>query len=185
MKHTVKPEKHQLQKARTATETALKTSKTVLQKQKSLKIELGYNSSLQHGAATAYADAKIARIEFNPEKDSWTEDLQKTVVDAYGRAYYAENTELNFKWQQLLSSTTGLLLNEQLGEQKHVEKNLKQEWRQKKDSLDKKIQRSDQRYSWQLKLKLGRKLIEEHDLENLPELKRSQLLNAAEQLLGE
>lgn len=184
MSYTVRPEEHELKKARSIIESALESCKYRLEKEESLRVNLGASSDENYGAHGLAARSTDAQIYFNPDRPDWEEDLRKTAISSYGNAWFYENVEnIGFVWRELLASATGLLLLEEVGEGRDLEKeDLAQEWMEKKSSLGDELSVERQEsFSWELKLVLGRKLLEEHDLEEFPGLSFSEVRDAGEE----
>lgn len=185
MTYSIRPEKHELRKARSAVESALERCKYILQREESLKVNLGASPEERHGAHGLAHDSKNAQIYFNPDVEDWEQDLKKTAISVYGEAWFYENVEsTTFVWQEFLASITGLfLLEETVGEREIEGKDLKEEWSEKKEVLEKEISAEKvKEFSWELKLAVGRKLLENHDLNELPDLKLSEVQEAGERL---
>ena len=181
MNYSIRPEKHELRKARKAIESALERCKYVLEKEEGLEINLGASPDERHGAHGLARSKDKAQIYFNPSIDGWEKDLEKTTLNTYGVSYFYEKVEdITFVWQELLASVTGLLLLEEMDEDREPEKkNISEEWSEKKDILEQELPLEDSRdFSWELKLELGRKILESHELEQLPELNLSDVQKA-------
>lgn len=183
MSYEIRPETHELEKARRAVEKAFESCKYVLQKNKVLSVNLGSSSQENHGAHGLAASPTEAQLYFNPDVSDWDEDLKKTAVSIYGEAWYREKVdEVAFVWQEFLASASGLLLLEEVGEGREPEREgLDEEWTEKKDSLGDEVAFQEERFSWSLKLVLGRKLLEDRGLEYLSDLSRSDVLEAGEE----
>lgn len=185
MTYSIRPEKHELRKARKAVESALERCKYVLEKDEGLEINLGASSDERHGAHGLAHSKGNAQIYFNPEVNGWEEDLEKTAVNVYGAAWLYENVEnVTFVWQEFLASVTGLLLLEEIGEGREpVKEDLREEWSEKKESLEKELTEEVRgNFSWELKLAIGEKLIEERELEELASLNLSDVQEAGEKI---
>lgn len=184
MSYNVRPEEHELKKARRSVEKAFESCKYVLEKNKILSVNLGKSSQENHGAHGLAASSTEAQIYFNPDVKDWEDDLQKTATSVYGEAWYREKVDdITFVWQEFLASVSGLLLLEEVGEGREPDaEGLEEEWMEKKDSLDEEVAFEDESFSWSLKMVLGRKLLEDGDLEDLSELSRSDVLEAGEEV---
>lgn len=173
MTYNIRPEKHELRKARKSVEAAFESCKYTVDKNKVLTVNLGSSSDENYGAHGIAANSEEAQIYFNPNINGWEDDLKKTAINVYGTAWFYEKTEnLAFVWQDLLASTAGLLLLDKIGESREPKtEGLKSEWSEKKGLLGEEISAGSERsFSWELKLVLGRELLEEYELDELPEL---------------
>lgn len=184
MTYSIRPENHELETARTTVESALEGCRYVLEREEDLEIDLGCFDGEHHGARGTVQNRRELQIFFDPETDEWKEHLKQTAASLYGEAWFREKTgEITFVWQQLLASATGLLLLEQIGEGREPgNEGLEEEWQQKKSSLDSELLEETENFSWQLKTLLGRELASEEGLESLPETRKSDVIEAGDQL---
>lgn len=186
MNYSIKPEQHELQQAQQVVETAIESSKHMLEKEESFTVHLGHAADEDVGEFGAFGEArdvKNGRAYFNTSVDGWKQNLNDLVIDIYGQAWFYEKQDNHeFVWQQLLANTTGLLLIDQISESRDPDYNgLNEEWSQKKENLSEELSFENQEtFSWQLKLILGRKLLDTHELEELPELNRSDIIDAGD-----
>lgn len=185
MSYEIRPKAHELREARQTIEGMLESAKYVLEKEERLSVNLGYvheDATEDLGVFGTARTSKSAEIYFNTDIESWKDNLEDLVLDVYGQAFFYENSEINFNWQQLLASVTGLMLIENVsGEKKFEKESLGQEWRNKKGSLSEQISMEDQQsFSWQLKTVLGREILQEYSLEELPNLKKSDVIEAGD-----
>gem|GEM_PF-526708 len=186
MSYRLKPEKHELQKARETTRNILEGCKHELSKDKVLEVNLGAMPSgpeSEHGARGTAIDSETAQIYFNIGKEEWREDLEKVVRKAFGRSWFYENMEMSgLVWQELLADTFSYMFLAQT-EEREPETQVGQEWEQKGDTLKEQVDESEINFSWQLKWKLGEKLLQKHELEQLPQLTREDVQKAGELLI--
>lgn len=187
MSHSIKPEEHELQQARQVIETAIESSQYVLKKDKAFTVHLGHAEKDDVGDFGVYGkarDSENGRIFFNTSVENWKQNLNELTVDIYGQAWFYEKEDnQEFVWQEFLANTTGLLLIDEISEGREPDyKSLKEEWNEKKESLSEQISFENQdNFSWQLKLILGRKLLDEYELEDFPELNRSDVVEAGDE----
>lgn len=184
MSFSIRPEQHELIEARKEVEKVLESCKYTLEKNEGLSVDLGYtDSSNDYGAFGRVSSGESAEIFFDASVEGWKNDLKEVAADVYGRSYFYENSEINFKWQQLLASVTGLMVIEEVSDGREIEvEELREEWAEKKTDLSEEYLGEEMALSWQLKLAVGRKLLEEYELEDLPELKRTDVLEAGDAL---
>ena len=187
MSYRIRPEKHELMTARETIEGVLEGCKHELEKNKMLEVNLGVapsGSTGEHGARGVAVNSEAAQIYYDPEVDNWREDLEKVVRKEYGKSWFYENMEMSgLVWQELLADTFGLMFLAVV-EAREPEEDVSQEWRDKRERLKNHVSRENpEDFSWQLKWMLGEKLAEEQGLENLSELKRSDVESAGDELL--
>ena len=191
MSYTIRPEEHELRKARDTVEKMLETCKYSLEKNKMLEVSLGAaptDSADEHGAHGLAINDEAAQFYFNPEIDGWSEDLEKVIMKEYGKSWFYEKTEASgLVWRELLADVTGLMfLKENSDEKRYIEnpEDFSDEWEEKKDSLGEQISLDVQEdFSWQLKFLIGEKLLENRDFEDLPDLKKSDIEKAGTEVL--
>jgi hypothetical protein len=186
MSYRIRPEEHELRKARETVEKILEGCKHELEKNKVLEVNLGVapsGSTGGHGAKGVAANSETAQIYFDPEKENWESDLEKVVRKEFGKSWFYEQMEMSgLVWQELLAETFGLMFLSQVEDRK-VEKTVEDEWSEKKDKLKKHISPEVQEdFSWQLKWLLGKELLTKYELTELPSLKRSDLESCGESL---
>lgn len=187
MSYSLRPEPHELREARNTVEGALESCKYRLEKEGGLRVNLGASSDEHYGAHGLATDSNTAQIYFNPDKEDWKEELRKTAMNAYGTAWFYENIDdIYFIWEEFLASTLGLVFLEELGEGRKLEEaGLEKEWREKESKLESQLSVEVQEdFSWQLKLAVGQKLLEENELEDFPDLKLSDVRKAGEEVFS-
>jgi len=186
MSYRVRPEEHELRKARETVEGVLEGCKHELEKNKVLEVNLGAapsGSTGEHGARGVAVNSETAQMYFDPETDGWEEDLEKVVRKEFGKSWFYEQMEMSgLVWQELLAETFGLMFLGQI-EEREVTENFAEEWNEKKEKLKKHISPEFQEdFSWELKWLLGKELLERYELEELPDLKRSDVEEVGEEV---
>jgi hypothetical protein len=188
MSYSIKPEEHELRAAREAVEKTLESCRYVLEKDEELEISLGHtdpDSVGEFGVSGAAVSPERAELFFNTEAEGWEGNLEDLTADVYGQAWFYEHCEVTFVWQQVLASITGLMVIEKVSEERDVEtEELQEEWAEKKTGISEEISEKPENLSWQLKTALGHKLLEKCDLEDLPELNRTDVLEAGDSLFS-
>jgi len=186
MDYSIKPKEHELTQARQAVEKALEGAKYVVEKDEDLSVNLGYASSDEAGEFGVFGSAISpgeVEIFFNSSIDEWKDNLQDLTADLYGQAWFYENSEVTFIWQQVLASITGLIVIETFSERQEVDvEELKEEWTEKKTGISDKVSERPENLSWQLKTAIGHQLLEEYEIGDLPDLNRSDVLDAGDTL---
>lgn len=186
MKYSIKPEEHELREARQVVERITESCSYIIEKEKEFRINLGFKDLEEYGALGDALSSERAQINYNSLVNGWKEDLEDVVADVYGQAYFYENSEVNFQWQQVLASVTGLMIIDELSESREVEKeDFREEWAEKKTDISEEANKeSRDTLSWQLKYLIGRKLLEDYELEDFPKLNRSDVLEAGDALFS-
>jgi len=186
MSYRVRPEEHELRKARETVEGVLEGCKHELEKNKVLEVNLGAapsGNTGEHGARGVAVSSETAQIYFDPETDGWNEDLEKVIRKEFGKSWFYEQIEISgLVWQELLAEAFGLMFLGQL-EEREVTEEVADEWDEKKEKLKKHISPEFQEdFSWELKWLLGEQLLERYELEELPNLKRGDIEKAGEEV---
>ena len=187
MTYSIKPDEHELREVRETVEKIINSCKYILEKKEDLSINLGYADREETGEFGVFGTARTsesAQIFFNTDVDNWRENLEDMAADGYGQTWVYEDSEVNFNWQQTLASITGLMLIEEISEPREIDvEELQEEWAERKTRISDKIFAEEtENLSWQLKLAIGRELTENHDLEDLPDLNRSDVLETGDSL---
>lgn len=180
----IRPEQHELREAREVVEGTLESCEHVVEKEDDLEISLSHAEMTEaedFGVFGGARSSEHARLYFNTRVKGWKDNLEDLTADTYGQSFFHENSEVNFQWQQILASVTGLMVIEKISDPRKVEKeDFREEWAEKKTEISEEIDSSKDNLSWQLKALIGRKLLERHDLEEFPELKRGDVLDAGD-----
>lgn len=186
MSYSIKPEEHELQQAQQVVETAIESCRHTLEKEQRFTLHLGHADKTEVGDFGVFGEARGSengQIYFNTSIDGWKQNLNDLTIDIYGQAWFYEKEENHeFIWQELLANTTGLLLIDHISEGREPDHNsLEEEWSEKKEDLSEQLINSRENFSWQLKLIIGRKLLENYEFEDLPELNRSDIIEAGDE----
>lgn len=190
MSYTIRPEEHQLREARQVVEGVMESCKYILEKDQMLELNLAASpssASIGHGAHGLTANAETAQIYFRPEVKSWKNDLEKVVYGAYGKSWFYEKTAPSgLLWRELLAESFSLMFIDQntAGERPDaVPAEFEEEWGELKAVL--KLQVSEQtveEFSWQLKWFIGNSILEDKEIEEFPDLRKSDVEEAGEEL---
>lgn len=188
MSYSIRPEEHELRKARHIVEGALETCKTAEEKQEDFEVCLGAKSKDNYPERGAFGEAwnqNLIRIYFNTfHGDNWEQDLKTIVCAAYAESLFMERSEINFAWQSLIKKAFSLKFIERAGIEE-PEKDTEaagKAWNELKDKLDTEEKLS---IDWSLASIIGDKLLEQYGLEDFPELKRSDIIEAGDKLFGD
>lgn len=187
MSYSIRPEEHELRTAREEVEKVLESAKYRLEKDEMLETSLGASPSQapgEFGASGVAINSEAAQIYFDPNKESWREDLATVTRKIYAKAWFYEKTEpAGFFWQEILSEVLGHLFMEELGEERTIEnaEEFRELWKEEKQHLDEELSvELQENLPWQLKKLIGEQLLEENDLEDFPELTRSDVEEAGD-----
>jgi hypothetical protein len=191
MSYSIRPEEHELRNARETVEKVLESAKYRLEKDEMLEVSLGASPSQapgEFGASGVAINSESAQIYFDPNREDWEEDLATVVRKIYAKTWFYEKTEpAGFLWQELLSEALGHVFLEELGEEREVEnpEEFSEIWEEEKEFLDEELSvELQENLPWQLKKLIGEQLLEEHDLEDFPELTRSDVEEAGDELFS-
>jgi hypothetical protein len=189
MSYSIRPEEHELRTARDKIQGVLEAAKYRLEKDKVLEVSLGALPSQapgEFGASGVAINSEAAQIYFDPDRGDWEEDVETVTRKIYAKAWFYEKTEpAGFFWQELLSEVLGHMFMEELGEEMPVEnaEEFREVWEEEKEYLDEELSvELQENLPWQLKKLIGEQLLEEHDLEDFPELTRSDVEEAGDKI---
>lgn len=187
MSYSIRPEEHELRTARDKIQGVLEATKYRLEKDEVLEVSLGALPSQapgEFGASGVAINSEAAQIYFDPDRGDWEEDIETVTRKIYAKAWFYEKTEpAGFFWQELLSEVLGHMFMEELGEERTVEnaEEFREVWDEEKEYLDEELSvELQENLPWQLKKLIGEQLLEEHDLEDFPELTRSDVEEAGD-----
>ncbi len=183
MNYSIKPEEHELREAKQVIEGVLASCQIFKEKESDFKIELSWESEIHAGSD---AEDRIF-IGFNTLEEDWKEKLKTATAYGYAHSlYYDLGEQPVFNWQQVLMDSFGLmLLDEILPEQarketEDVEDYEVDNWLEMKKELEEEINYDSQNTPWQVSYLIGRRLLKRYSLEEFPNLKKSQVLEAGD-----
>lgn len=189
MSYSIRPEEHELRTARDKIQGVLEATKYRLEKDEVLEVSLGALPSQapgEFGASGVAINSEAAQIYFDPDRGDWEEDIETVTRKIYAKAWFYEKTEpAGFFWQELLSEVLGHMFMEELGEKRTIEnaEEFREVWDEEKEYLDEELSvELQENLPWQLKKLIGEQLLEEHDLEDFPELTRSDVEEAGDEI---
>jgi hypothetical protein len=182
MNYSIRPEEHELREARKTVQGALETCKAVMDKKEDLEVCLGGKSRENYEERGAFGEAwneSLIRLYFNSDHgEDWKEDLKKITYFTYGESlFYEKSEEIQFDWQRILSKAFALQFMEKCGIKEDIDReNAEENWQN----------RDEENFTpgWDLCHLIGQELLEEHEFEGLPELKRSDILEAGDALFS-
>lgn len=183
MNYSIKPEEYELREAKQVIEGVLAGCQIFKEKESNFKIELGWEQEIYSGAD---AEDEIF-IGFNTTEEDWKEKLKTAAVYGYAHSlYYELGEQPKFAWQQVLMDSFGLMLldeilPEQAGKQtEDVEEYEVDDWIEMKKEFGDEIDYESQNIQWQVSYLIGRQLLKRYSLEEFPELNRSQVIEAGD-----
>ncbi|MFB6291896.1 MAG: DUF2268 domain-containing putative Zn-dependent protease [Candidatus Nanohaloarchaea archaeon] len=209
MNYTIKPEEHELREARQAVEQALEKARHALEVSADVDYYLAwdgrpYTREKMGGVSGRTAALDVVTLAFNSEADGWKKNIRRTAVHEYGHLFFydARGEMSDFMWQFVLEEALAQHLAEKLfpegyapwNERYSVDK-IQQHW----DDIKPIIEDEEIDYDHPLFLGggdfpewigysvaylIGEKLLENHELEDLPDLTRSDVLEAGDRLFG-
>jgi hypothetical protein len=191
MSYSVRPEEHEIRTAREKVEGILEGAKYTLEKDEMLEVNLGSSPSQapgEFGASGVAINSEAAQIYFDPGKESWQEDLETVTRKIYAKAWFYEKTDpSDFLWQEILAEALGHVFLEQTGDEREVEEpeSFEEEWEKVKDDLGEELSvELQENLSWQLKKLIGRKILENHEMEDFPRLTKSDVEEAGDEIFS-
>lgn len=182
MSYSVKPEKHDFREALETVENTLENCQYLLERSKSLEVNIG--SYPGDRGARGVAEPFNLQIYFNAGVDDWKEELRKVVQNYYAKSCFYEQHEPTFFWEEVLASSLGLMFLEESGYDREPEEveSSQSEWEDKKELLSEEVFKVRSEFSWQLNWFIGKKLMEEHDLNDFTELTKKDVIMAGDSI---
>ncbi|MFB6158925.1 MAG: hypothetical protein ABEJ95_04700 [Candidatus Nanohalobium sp.] len=182
MEYSIKPEEHELREAKKVVQGVLAGCKTVLEKEEDLQIQIGWDRDIY-----SCAEENKLYIEFNTENEEWKKKLKTATAYGYAHSLFDELSpaEQRFNWQRSLRNGFGLIFLDkvlpEIAEEKTGETDSYKisDWTETKELMNQEI--GEKEIPWQLNYLIGRKLQQKHELKEIPELKRSDVIEAGEE----
>lgn len=185
MDYSIKPEEHELREARSEVENVVNSYEYALDVE-SVEINLGWQE-LDRDISVMPEEENTLLVILDPEKE--VEDLDKPVLRGLLELEFFEKAsfeESMFNWQEVLKfAYVTNRVGELLGEERAVNQELEDNWPDLREELGKRTDDfSDEFYMKAASLgeSIGQKLLENHDLEALPGLNRSDVMEAGDEL---
>lgn len=189
MSYVIKPEEHELRRARSKVEKTVKKCQTIMKVEEGLEISIGHVEDYvdmrpAYGGATS---GNSIFVKFNTEKE-WEEDLGVATAYAYAQGLFLEKSgfePLEFIWQEILAEAftlefIKLVFPERSGELPETGKE-PEIWDGIRDRLGKQIDSVDKPVET-LGKKIGGKLAENKGLEEMTSLTRSDIRDAGDEV---
>jgi uncharacterized protein YjaZ len=208
MEYSIKPEEHELREARQMVEGAMEAFKALVDKDGDIAVYLGWTSEefvedkLGGVSGTTLSKEEIV-IEINSRAEDWEENLERVVAHEFAHTVFLESfkqDELVFNWQNVLFEAHAQHFAEEIFSQgindwKNAvsEEELKELWPEVKESLSEENQYEKLFFGgenfppwmgYTVAWRIGQKLLEKHELEDFPDLKRSHVIEAGDEIFG-
>ncbi len=187
MNYTVKPEEHELREARDIVTGVIESCKVIQEKEDSFETQIGWDTIIQGGSSSS----EEVYVYFNTDED-WNDRLKTATAYGYAQSLFWElfaSEEMTYVWQETLLDAFSLHFVEQvlpdLAEEDVEEADADEvnTWEQIKEDFSEEIQFGPE-VSWEINYLIGQKLLENHELEELPELTRSDVVDAGDEIFG-
>ncbi|MFB6204147.1 MAG: DUF2268 domain-containing putative Zn-dependent protease, partial [Candidatus Nanohaloarchaea archaeon] len=202
MSHAIRPDSNELEEARRIADNALKTCEAVKPKENNVKLGLGWTENsfvLENlNGVHGYTHSEdYIQIEFNSGIDGWRDALKTQVSHEYAHSVFFESREeIAFNWQYILFEAHSQHFAEQIYDGKapwrtyFSQEELAGRWSELRPKMSSGIEeepvfRSKEYHEWlgySLAYAIGEKLLEQHELEKLPGLKRSDVIEAGDEI---
>lgn len=207
MSYSIKPEEHELRKARNAVEAAVESVRHSFPVEGEVSFNLGwdgrdYTTQKMGGVSGRTVAENVITLSFNSEVEGWEETLKRTAVHEYGHVlFYNANSGLSdFMWQFLVEEALAQHLAERFfpdahspWNQKYSTDEISQEWGEirhiiKEEEVDYEHplflggEKFPDWMGYSVAYLIGERLLEDHDLDEFPQLKRSEVIETGDKL---
>jgi len=183
MTYSLKPEKHEIREARQIVEGTLTTAETMLEKEADFEIGLSWSSRFE----PAVLNPEKVSLRFNTQDDNWKDRLKQITAQGYAHSWFLENIEPELHWQEVLMLGHSLNFAEQATGQKpslNDRSEVSQRWSNLKQELSRPAEEMEpemMRYGFSAAYYIAEQLQKNHDLEEFPDLKRSDVIVAGDE----
>lgn len=184
MNYTIKPEKHELEEVRSLVDQVVSTSEAFQEKDQPLEIGLAWDRKIE---PVATSSQKVI-IRFNTDAEDWKNQIRGTVARGFAQSWFLETTQPELHWQELLMLGCSLHFSEKAtGTDTEVDskENITDQWPVIKDNLTlskEKVNHELIHHGFSLSYYIVDKLLENHEMEDLPDLSRSDVVEAGNQI---
>lgn len=188
MKYSIKPEEHELRQVRNRVEEVTSSYSHAFEAG-NVQFYLGWQK-LERGASFFYDGGNTLTLVTDLKKN-WKTSIEKAVLRGLSHIEFMELSgldEITFNWQEVLRlGYTEMKLAELInGEIEHKEE-LGDRWNEIRKHLSNRVDSEEfneffYRNTGTLAGMIGQKLLEKHDLEEFPGLKRSDIIEAGDAL---
>lgn len=186
MDYSIKPETHELEKAREKLDTII-TSYSHAFEVENVEFYLSWQKYEKSSTFTWYDEDKVGII-IDPEKN-WEQGLEETLVNGLCHIEFVSKAgfdQIDFTWQEVLLFAYAEMKTEEItGQEPPKSDEVEKRWSEiRAHLLDEKDGLNEFLYSNTgiVGSMIGRKLLEDHELEEFPELTRSDVVGAGDGL---
>ncbi|MFB6212991.1 MAG: DUF2268 domain-containing putative Zn-dependent protease [Candidatus Nanohaloarchaea archaeon] len=205
MNYSIRPREHELGKARQVVEDALEACKAAMEHENDIEAGIAWGGSMVReelgGANSTEVSPGYFSVEFNADTDGWQERLKTVVAREYAHSYFLEKTEgLEFKWQTLLFEAQAYVFAEKMypgkppRARKFSDHELEELWPVVREALSENSdwgslfegsERFPRWLGYAFAYHIGQRLETENYVEDFPQLKRSDVLDAGDEMFSD
>lgn len=207
----VNPTESQLKEARSIVVSAIEECRDILEKKKEVMVALSwieddFVKNKMGGATGETVSAVKMNIRFNSSVENWKKNLKATVVHEFAHTWLHEkrNTawkEIEANWEQILLDAHAQHLTEQIMADYRepmadavTDEYIQENWKEIREVMEKGI--DEGRYlfygnkhlknwtGYTVAYRIGGKLLEDHGLEDFPELEKADVVEAGNKIFG-
>lgn len=208
----LKPETEELEEAKEIVQEGVTMASKHLPKDEEVKIGFGWTEdpfALENmsGVAGKSFGSGYFVLSFNTEPSDWRNSLLAQSVHEYGHTWFYEQIENDYAkilWRYILDEALTQNLAKKLvpefdspWRKKHSRKDISEYWPEIKQNLGREVNHPDKLYinqsengypnwlGYSLSYLIGQELLEEHKLEDFPNLKKNDVIQIGDKLFGE
>jgi hypothetical protein len=180
MKYTIKPEKHELEEIRSIIDQVTSTAEAFQDKEKAVSFGVAWDSRIE----PVVKSNKEIVVRFNTDNDDWQNQVRGAVARGYAQSWFLENVQPEFHWQELLMLGHSLHFSEKVtGTETVVDEksSISNLWKDMRDNLSlpkEEVNHELVRHGFSTSYYLVEQLLENHEMEELPDLNRSEVIKA-------
>lgn len=187
MEYSINPEEHQLKKARVKIEEIIDSYSYSIDVE-NVELNLGWQQ-VEGTSSVIHEEGSRLTLIINPDADM--EELEKNVLRGLLEIEFLRKApfeEYNFNWQEILK--LGYVTNKLehlIQSDIQRDKELNEEWPEFKELLSKETGEFTGQFYMNasaLGETIGKKLLENHEIEELPELKKSDVVEAGDSVFS-
>lgn len=184
MNYIIKPEKHELEEVRSMVDQVVSTAEAFQGKDQSLEFGLAWDRKIE----PVVTSSQKVIIRFNTEEENWEDQIRGAIARGYAQSWFLENTQPELHWQELLMLGHSLHFSEKAtGTDTNVDsqQNLETQWPDIKDNLSlskEKVNHELIHHGFSLSYYIVEVLLENREMEDLPDLSRSDVIEAGDKL---
>lgn len=187
MDYSITPEEHELRAAREKVENAVNRFDYALELE-SIRFDLGWQSL--KASPSVVSDGKdTLTVIFDVEKED--EEFEKKLLRGLLEIEFFKKAEFDesiFNWQEVLKfAYVKHRVGEIMGEGTDVHDSLEEKWPELREELGKRTDDFSEQFYMSAAIlgeSLGERLLQENDIEEIPSLNRSDVIDAGDELFG-